>query len=179
MTPSKQFQDISCFSAIFIRFSELLTIFPPPTISLREISPGAQTGKGYVSLNWDFFSLRFPDFPRWNSAWLVVLTYLLISPGFANPLFQSTMTSTRGHRGHLKGHRVAKPKWVNPCGLNPSAMKQLAFNFGSKHYEVTPLSNGELLENVILAAKNALRHSNYFKEDYVSRFLFGGKIQTV
>ena len=60
-----------------------------------------------------------------------------------------------------------KPKWINPCGISPSAMRKLASNFGA-HYEVTPLSDRELLENVILAARNALKHSKYFKEDYVS-----------
>ena len=60
-----------------------------------------------------------------------------------------------------------KPKWINPCGISPSAMRKLASNFGA-HYEVTPLSDRELLENVILAARNALKHSKYFKEEYVS-----------
>ena len=46
-------------------------------------------------------------------------------------------------------------------------MRKLASNFGA-HYEVTPLSDRELLENVILAARNALKHSKYFKEEYVS-----------
>jgi hypothetical protein len=67
----------------------------------------------------------------------------------------------------MMSHSI-KPKWVNPCGIHPKAMKRLASNFGF-HYEVRPLSDRELLENVILAAKNALRHSKFFKEDYVSR----------
>ena len=62
-----------------------------------------------------------------------------------------------------------KPKWINPCGISPSAMRKLASSFGA-HYEVTPLSDRELLENVILAARNALKHSKYFKEDYVSTY---------
>ncbi len=70
----------------------------------------------------------------------------------------------------LRHHRTAKPKWVNPCGINTYALRRLSGVFGGHgHYEVRPLSNAELLENVILAAKNALRHSKVFKEDYVSR----------
>ena len=64
-----------------------------------------------------------------------------------------------------------KPKWINPCGISPSAMRKLASSFGA-HYEVTPLSDRELLENVILAARNALKHSKYFKEDYVSTYAY-------
>ena len=59
----------------------------------------------------------------------------------------------------------AKPKWINPCGINSQTQ-----NFGG-HYDVTPLTDGELLENVVLAAKNALKHSRFFKEDYVSNRL--------
>jgi len=64
-------------------------------------------------------------------------------------------------------HHTAKPKWVNPCGMSQGALRRLSHAFG-KHYQVRPLTDAELLENVILAAKNALRHSRVFKEDYVS-----------
>ncbi len=36
-------------------------------------------------------------------------------------------------------------------------------------HEVTPLSDKELIQNVILAAKNALLHSDDFKDNFVSR----------
>ena len=64
----------------------------------------------------------------------------------------------------------AKPKWINPCGINAATLQRLTQNFGG-HYDVTPLTDGELLENVVLAAKNALKHSRFFKEDYVSTSL--------
>jgi hypothetical protein len=35
-------------------------------------------------------------------------------------------------------------------------------------HEVTPLSDKELMQNVILAAKNALLHSDDFKDNFVS-----------
>ncbi len=35
-------------------------------------------------------------------------------------------------------------------------------------HEVTPLSDKELIQNVILAAKNALLHSDDFKDNFVS-----------
>ena len=58
----------------------------------------------------------------------------------------------------------AKPKWINPCGMNAQHLKRLTQN----HYDPEPLTDGELLENVVLSAKNALKHSRFFKEDYVS-----------
>jgi hypothetical protein len=41
--------------------------------------------------------------------------------------------------------------------------------------EIQPISDGDLLHNVLLAAKKALLHSKYFKDEYVSRrFRIGG-----
>ena len=79
------------------------------------------------------------------------------------PMSSST---SRGGRGR-GGRRAPKPKWINPCGINSQTLQRLTQNFGG-HYDVTPLTDGELLENVVLAAKNALKHSRFFKEDYVS-----------
>ena len=92
---------------------------------------------------------------------LVVLLCILLSlcsPCNSTPLFAPTMHTS---------HRSAKPKWVNPCGIDPNQMRRLSHAFGG-HYAVQPLSDAELLQNVILAAKNALRHSKVFKESYVS-----------
>jgi hypothetical protein len=63
----------------------------------------------------------------------------------------------------------AKPKWINPCGINSQALQKLTQQPFGGHYDVTPLTDGELLENVVLAARNALKHSRFFKEDYVSK----------
>ena len=98
-------------------------------------------------------------------AFLVLLQYH--SGGvLCTPLQQSPRG---GNTGYSPYPVSIKPKWINPCGISPSAMRKLASNFGA-HYEVTPLSDRELLENVILAARNALKHSKYFKEDYVSTY---------
>ena len=44
-------------------------------------------------------------------------------------------------------------------------MKHHAASF----HEVTPLSDQELIQNILLSAKNALVHSDDFKEKFVSR----------
>lgn len=91
--------------------------------------------------------------------WAWLLIYLALSPVCSTPLYYS----------HRK-RKAAKPKWINPCGINLSARKNLATHFSHSHHsEVTPLSQVELLENVILVAKNALRHSSVFKEDFVKK----------
>lgn len=83
-------------------------------------------------------------------ALLLQVLLLLPSPGLASPLIYGKI----------------KPKWVNPCGIPSRAMRR---SF-AQHYEVTPLSDRELLDNVRIAAMNALSHSVVFKEDYVSRY---------
>lgn len=85
----------------------------------------------------------------------------------ANNSVEEAGPPTMGAHPSIKVN-VSKPKWVNPCGLNPHAMHHLTHTFGN-HYEITPLSDSELLHNVILAAKNALKHSRFFKEDYVKK----------
>ncbi|XP_059084110.1 uncharacterized protein LOC131881294 isoform X2 [Tigriopus californicus] len=91
--------------------------------------------------------------------WAWLLIYLALSPVYCTPLYYS----------HRK-RKAAKPKWINPCGINLKASQKLASHFSlSHHSEVTPLTQAELLENVILVAKNALRHSSVFKEDFVKK----------
>ena len=70
-------------------------------------------------------------------------------------------------RGRGRGRsRVPKPKWVNPCGIDPVFMKHHA---AYSLHEVTPLSDQELIQNILLSAKNALVHSDDFKEKFVRR----------
>ena len=74
-----------------------------------------------------------------------------------------------GSRGRGRGrNRVTKPMWVNPCGIDPVFMKHHA---AYSLHEVTPLSDQELIQNILLSAKNALVHSDDFKEKFVSRNL--------
>ena len=61
--------------------------------------------------------------------------------------------------------RVPKPKWVNPCGIDPRFVQHHALFY----HDVTPLSDHELIQNILLSAKNALVHSDDFKEKFVSR----------
>ena len=60
--------------------------------------------------------------------------------------------------------RVPKPKWVNPCGIDPRFVQHHALFY----HDVTPLSDHELIQNILLSAKNALVHSDDFKEKFVS-----------
>ena len=99
-----------------------------------------------------------------------ILLFLLLIQYHDAGVAGTPLQSSRGGGSTYSPYPVSiKPKWINPCGISPSAMRKLASNFGA-HYEVTPLSDRELLENVILAARNALKHSKYFKEDYVSTY---------
>ena len=101
---------------------------------------------------------------------LYILTFLILLQYHSGVLCTPLQQNSRGST--YSPYPVSiKPKWINPCGISPSAMRKLASNFGA-HYEVTPLSDRELLENVILAARNALKHSKYFKEDYVSTYAY-------
>ncbi|XP_023332161.1 uncharacterized protein LOC111704236 isoform X2 [Eurytemora carolleeae] len=65
-----------------------------------------------------------------------------------------------------RNRRGPKPKWVNPCGINPQLFKTHALQ---AYHEAIPLSDRELMQNVILAARNALIHSDAFKEKFVRR----------
>ena len=79
------------------------------------------------------------------------------------------MHSNTRNRG--RSRRGPKPKWVNPCGIDPSFVRNHAiFSF----HDVTPLSDQELIQNILLSAKNALVHSDDFKEKFVSRITFTG-----
>ena len=59
---------------------------------------------------------------------------------------------------------MPKPKWVNPCGIDPRFVQHHAVFY----HDVTPLSDHELIQNILLSAKNALVHSDDFKEKFVS-----------
>lgn len=62
---------------------------------------------------------------------------------------------------------VTKPKWVNPCGID-AAMTSSRSGHHSNYYDVTPKPTTKLYTDIILAAKNALKHSKHFKDEYVS-----------
>ena len=64
-----------------------------------------------------------------------------------------------------RSRRGPKPKWVNPCGIDPTFVKNHAI---FSYHDVTPLSDQELIQNILLSAKNALVHSDDFKEKFVS-----------
>lgn len=69
-------------------------------------------------------------------------------------------------RGRGRSRRGPKPKWVNPCGIDPVMAKNHALQM---YHDVTPLSDQELIQNILLSAKNALVHSDDFKEKFVRR----------
>jgi len=90
---------------------------------------------------------------------ILILIISLVSESTARPMY--------GSRGRGRGRsRVPKPKWVNPCGIDPVFMKHHA---AYSLHEVTPLSDQELIQNILLSAKNALVHSDDFKEKFVRR----------
>ena len=72
-------------------------------------------------------------------------------------------------RGRGRSRRGPKPKWVNPCGIDPVMAKNHALQM---YHDVTPLSDQELIQNILLSAKNALVHSDDFKEKFVSKLFF-------
>jgi AICAR transformylase/IMP cyclohydrolase PurH len=113
-----------------------------------------------ILLSWATPTLSSP-IPLFTSQYQYVAT-----PTYTN----KSDTTTSSQIVNKLQRSVAKPKWVNPCGL-PSSMQHMAHALRNT-YDVTPLSDSELLHNVVLAAKNALKHSRFFKEDYVSLMFF-------
>ena len=68
---------------------------------------------------------------------------------------------------------ATKPKWVNPCGIDSAMASGASTRSSSGHhhntyYDVTPKPTAKLFQDIILAAKNALKHSKHFKDEYVS-----------
>ena len=70
--------------------------------------------------------------------------------------------------GRHRARRGPKPKWVNPCGIDPALVTKHAL---ANHMAVTPLTNQEIITSILLSAKNALVHADDFKEKFVSRIL--------
>ena len=94
---------------------------------------------------------------------LAILTEVVV----ARPTMYSNSRTRGRSRRHSQGTKI-KPKWVNPCGIDPSFVRNHAI---FSYHEVTPLSDQELIQNILLSAKNALVHSDDFKEKFVSRIV--------
>lgn len=92
--------------------------------------------------------------------------YLDLFLAHRNKTAAAAASSSKSEGNPGSSPQLPKPKWVNPCGINPSQVKHLPHV--RKFYDVTPLSDTEIFRNIILSAKNALRHSRFFKNDYVS-----------
>ena len=60
-----------------------------------------------------------------------------------------------------------KEKWVNPCGINFSSVIPLD-HLNSPDYVYEPLTDSELLQQIVIQVSKALKQSRRFKEDYVS-----------
>ena len=113
----------------------------------------------------------------WSSRSILLIFLLALSLSSATPLYPPHSSSSSSSSSSplfmsTTQHRQAKPKWVNPCGIDRNAMGHLSHALYGQHFPVRPLSDVELMENIILAAKNALRHTRVFKEDYVSSIGF-------
>lgn len=92
---------------------------------------------------------------------IILLALTLLSESVvARPMYNNS-------RGRGRSRRGPKPKWVNPCGIDPVMAKNHALQM---YHDVTPLSDQELIQNILLSAKNALVHSDDFKEKFVSTF---------
>ena len=92
---------------------------------------------------------------RPSHLWTILLVIaLLAEPIVARPMY-----------GRHRSRRGPKPKWVNPCGIDPTMAKNHAL---SNHHQINPLTNQELITSILLSAKNALVHADDFKEKYVS-----------
>jgi len=95
-----------------------------------------------------------------SQALILVLALTLLSESVvARPMYNNSRSRGRSRRG-------PKPKWVNPCGIDPVMAKNHALQM---YHDVTPLSDQELIQNILLSAKNALVHSDDFKEKFVRR----------
>ena len=65
--------------------------------------------------------------------------------------------------------KAMKPKWVNPCGLRASPPKSKKNAHHSRFFDaVVAKPINEIYHDIILSAKNALKHSKHFKDEYVS-----------
>ena len=88
-------------------------------------------------------------------------------PASSAPPFFAKPPSVTARR--IKLLTASKPKWINPCGINPTGSANVHHvPHVKKYYDVTPLSDRQLYHNIILAAKNALKHTRFFKDEYVS-----------
>jgi len=72
----------------------------------------------------------------------------------------------KSNKNRGRSRKGPKPKWVNPCGIDPNLVRHHAIY---SYHDVTPLSEQELIQNILLSAKNALVHSDDFKEKFVRR----------
>ena len=90
---------------------------------------------------------------------VILLALALLSESVvARPMYNNGRSRGRSRRG-------PKPKWVNPCGIDPVMARNHALQM---YHDVTPLTDQELIQNILLSAKNALVHSDDFKEKFVS-----------
>jgi len=70
---------------------------------------------------------------------------------------------------------------VNPCGINPAYIRNHPLQNPGKirvfnvYHTVIPLTDKELMQNIILSARNALTHSDEFKERFVRKSFFLGQ----
>jgi len=96
---------------------------------------------------------------------LKVLSVFLIFLITIDGTFARPMNQRNSHKKKVRS-KAPKPKWVNPCGINPQFIKNHALQ---AYHEIMPLTDRELLQNVILSARNALIHSDAFKEKFVRR----------
>jgi len=103
------------------------------------------------------------DWSQWSLTSQALVFFLVLAilseVVVARPMYSNT-------RGRGRSRRGPKPKWVNPCGIDPSFVRNHAI---FSWHEVTPLSDQELIQNILLSAKNALVHSDDFKEKFVRR----------
>ena len=102
-----------------------------------------------------------------GSSWQLPLPSQWICLVLALALLADT-TLARPMYGRHRSRRGPKPKWVNPCGIDPQMAKMHAL---SSHHQITPLTDQELITSILLSAKNALVHADDFKEKFVSTTL--------
>jgi len=97
----------------------------------------------------------------------ILILSVLADSVLARPAMNSH--SQNRSKGRSRKSHQPKPKWVNPCGIDPKTIRQLHQHHAYFYHDVTPLSDNELIQNILLSAKNALVHSDDFKEKFVRR----------
>lgn len=87
-----------------------------------------------------------------------LLTVLRVPLAYTAPISNSGEIGSKDYTMD----RTGKPKWINPCNIDTSAMSI------DDNSSQTTISNSELINMLYVLSKNALDQARNFRNDYVS-----------